>query len=423
MLLLSGDGYTLRLRYAAEFIFSHWGNIGEWKWVSKEDAAFTDGEIKIYYGEQAPEGWVEIRPSTIIKEGFKDKVNLGIFHQEGDILAFPVPGKVGFDPFALAFWFITRYEEYGESQADAHGRFPYEASAFASFGLDEKPLLDAALHHFFKKMGLTPHRTFHNEPTLDIDMAFKFFGKPRWRLWSGLLYQGISNDVKIFGEWREAKTPALDPFNNFDYQEQIFTEWGILPWYFFHVGDYGKYDKSISLEQPLMQGILHQCQRFGKIGLHPSYHTLDAEGLLEKEKAELELYLGESVLASRQHYLRFKLPLSYRRLIEQKITDDYSMGFADSTGFRAGTSTPFYFYDLDKEEEAPLLIHPFCAMDVVLKNRLQLSVAGGISKMTRIQQEIKRYGGVFSYIFHNESLSETSGWKGWRKVFEHCLAC
>jgi hypothetical protein len=49
------------------------------------------------------------------------------------------------------------------------------------------------------------------------------------------------------------------------------------------------------------------------------------------------------------------------------------MGYPDHVGFRAGTCTSFYFYNLNFELKTPLKIIPFAFMDVTLKNYMKLT--------------------------------------------------
>ena len=80
--------------------------------------------------------------------------------------------------------------------------------------------------------------------------------------------------------------------------------------------------------------------------------------MIRVEKQRLEHILGETVYHNRFHFLRFTLPQSYQQLLACGISDDYSMGYADQIGFRAGTCTPFYFYDLENEIQTTLKVHP-----------------------------------------------------------------
>ncbi len=138
-------------------------------------------------------------------------------------------------------------------------------------------------------------------------------------------------------------------------------------------------------------------------------------------KQEINLLKGiqkKEVYNSRQHYLRFTIPNTYRSLIEAGIRHEYSLGYAETIGFRAGTSFPFQWFDLERNEVTALQIHPFCIMDVSLKNYLNLSSQEAIKTIQTMLDEIQKVNGHFISIWHNESLSNYLDWKGWSEVYE-----
>ena len=94
------------------------------------------------------------------------------------------------------------------------------------------------------------------------------------------------------------------------------------------------------------------------------------------------------------------------------------MGYTDRIGFRSGTCTPFYFYDLDNEKITSLKIVPFVYMDGVLNDKLKYNPEKCIQIIKDIKQKVKDVEGQFTCIWHNESLSNQDRWFGWRKVFE-----
>lgn len=127
------------------------------------------------------------------------------------------------------------------------------------------------------------------------------------------------------------------------------------------------------------------------------------------------------VSKSRQHYLRIELPKTYQQLIDLEILEDFSMGFASHTGFRASTCTPFYFYDLDFEIQTPLKVYPFCLMDTTLNDYMKLTPKQSLGKIRDLRNEVKDVNGTFITLFHNESLSDYLRWKGWKRLYESML--
>ena len=97
------------------------------------------------------------------------------------------------------------------------------------------------------------------------------------------------------------------------------------------------------------------------------------------------------------------------------------MGYPSQTGFRAGTCTPFHFYDLRKEAETPLVIYPFQVMDRTLKDYMKLRPAQAINKINEIIGEIRAVNGTFISIWHNDTFSDAGEWQGWLEVYENLL--
>ena len=140
--------------------------------------------------------------------------------------------------------------------------------------------------------------------------------------------------------------------------------------------------------------------------------------VLKKEKERIEKIINVPTKYSRQHYLRVSIPETYQNLIDLEIEEDYSMGYADSVGFRAGTCTPFYFYDLDFEIQTPLKIYPFTLMDTTLNDYMQLTPKQSLGKIAELLKEVKAVNGTFITLFHNESMSGYLRWRGWSRVYE-----
>jgi hypothetical protein len=146
----------------------------------------------------------------------------------------------------------------------------------------------------------------------------------------------------------------------------------------------------------------------------------DAQKLI-KEKNRLENVVIRPVTKSRQHFNRLEIPKTYHTLIDNDIREEYTMGYHTHLGFRAGTCSPFYFYDLDYEIQTPLKVFPFCATDELLKLHLKLSPKEALDKIKSLQEEVKKANGTFISIFHNAILSDMDSNKDWADVYREML--
>ena len=131
----------------------------------------------------------------------------------------------------------------------------------------------------------------------------------------------------------------------------------------------------------------------------------------------------KTVTSSRQHFLKLNFPSTYQGLINSGIKSDYSMGYAENIGFRAGVGVPFFWYDLEKEEATDLLIYPFQVMDVTLRNYLNLTPEDAFTQVTKIINIMKFTGGTFMTLWHNSSFAEQDGWSSdWKFLYERIIA-
>lgn len=349
------------------------------------------------------------------------------FRGETGFLATPPGSFMPFDPFASAFLAVSRLEEYEQGSRDPHGRFLAANSFLSRYGLLHKAMVNrwaglvATLLEEAYDRKIFPPPSCRVLTTVDIDNAWAFRHKGLFRNSGSLL-------KKIFtGHWKEAAGQMMvlsglqdDPYDTYDYLAYHFRANEDKLLFFFLLGDYGPYDKQVSFRNKRLQQLVRQTAGRFQTGLHPSYKAgqEEAAGPTLKEKKRMEKITGSPVTHSRQHYLLLQFPHTYRKLLEAGITSDYSMGYPEVTGFRAGTATPFFFYDLEKEEITPLRIHPFLAMDVTLRQYQRLSAGEAIDLLTSLLQEVHSTGGVYTTIWHNESLHNQGVWKGYKMVFE-----
>ena len=116
------------------------------------------------------------------------------------------------------------------------------------------------------------------------------------------------------------------------------------------MSDWGKYDKNINWKNQDYQSLIRGLNANGGMGIHPGYETHLNPTKVKEEQNRLAEIVGHEVTKSRFHFLRFELAKSYQILLDNGITKDYSMGYADDIGFRAGTSVPFKFFNLEKND-------------------------------------------------------------------------
>ena len=333
-----------------------------------------------------------------------------------------------FDPFAMTFYLVTRYEEYLSENTDEHDRFTDSENILVRFGLHQKPIVDQMAYWIAEKVTdeypefKIRKRTFQMITTIDIDNAWAFKNK------SLLVSFGAVVKAILHGRGNELKQRAVvflglrnDPYDTYKYILETYK--GVLNrvLFFFLLGDRSRFDKNILHKNKSFRQLIADIASVCEVGIHPSYSSNEKPWLFETEKERLENVIKRPVTKSRQHFLKLKFPKTYQNAIKSGITEDYTMGFASLAGFRAGTCTPFNFFDLSQNKSTELRIHPFQTMDVTLKNYLHLDPQTAWQMIEELMLEVKKVNGTFISLWHNESLKNSEQWLGWRKVFEQIL--
>jgi hypothetical protein len=347
--------------------------------------------------------------------------NLPVFFRSEGEADFP------FDIFAASFYLISRYEEYQATERDEHGRFNAASSlAFRNDFLD-LPVVDLwtkelslALLKKFRTMAFR-RSEFRSMLTIDIDEPFAFLGKSILSSIAGIVSDMAGNSGNVSRRYKTIALEEKDPFDVFDYISAKIEESKSDVRFFFPVGDSSKHDLNPSWKNAEYRKLIDNVASIYKTGIHPSYNSAGRSEAIKEETRRLKSIIQKDVTRSRFHYIRLFMPESYRYLADAGITEDYSMGYHDEPGFRAGIARPFYFYDLRVEKMTKLKIFPFQVMDITLYQYKNFSPETSGKVIMKLINETRKAGGLFISIWHNTSLQDNDQWHEWRTVFEYML--
>ena len=91
-----------------------------------------------------------------------------------------------------------------------------------------------------------------------------------------------------------------------------------------------------------------------------------------------------------------EISLDYKNFLSLDYTNDFSMGYMDAFGYRASTSSSFFFYDLSNETKTNLLVTPFVA-HYRLIDKTDLSEV--TDKIQMFKELAKKYYGSFFHCY------------------------
>lgn len=433
MLLVYTYKITPRLTYIFKHIFTRILNI-ELNITTKIEEFIAHEGLKFSYTKQALGNEVFVKSSDLLFNQGIDYLDINITNWD-DVPCFFQTGldtEIPCDFFAASFYLISRYEEYLPHVKDEFERFPAAESLAYQHKFLNKPVIDIWAYKFkeilLKKFPdqsneiVKGERRFNYISTIDVDIAFSYKHKGFIRTVGGALNDLVNFKIQnILYRFLVIFNIKKDPFDTFDELIALQKKYNINTLFFFLLSEYTTYDKNISSGNINYKLLIKNIADYTDVGIHPSYFSMKKDLKIKKEKMRLEEIVNFPIDKSRQHYLRMELPETYQYLVDLEIKEDYTMGYASHYGFRAGTCTPFYFYDLDFEIQTPLKVFPFAAMDGTLKDYLNFTPKKSFNVIMELAKEVKKVNGTLITLFHNESVSGYGEWRGWNKLYERML--
>ena len=384
--------------------------------------------LKMSYTKQPLSNELFVRNHELLFEQGLSDVVINVQDWNTTKCFFPTGEKsaLPFDIFAASFYLLSRYEEYLPHVKDEYGRFTATESIAYKAGFLNQPVVDiwayslrAALKERFSDFTF-PKRAYTVKPVIDVPMAYYFKQKGFLRTLGGSASDLFSFKLKrlyqrvlvLFGFSR-------DPYDTFKWIINKQKQYKFKFIVFFLIGDYSTYDKNININKKKFVSLIKSIADYSEVGLKASYLSLNDSDKLKKEKKTIESIINCELESSRNSFSKIDLPLTYRNLIALEVKQDFTMGYLDYFGFRAGTCTPFLFYDLDYEIQTPLLVNSFHCLDyTLLKYQSQLDKK---QELQRLMDAVKEVDGTFTPVFHNYSFGSDTRWYGFKQLFNQIL--
>ena len=426
MLLLYSHTITPRLQYIVDFFSKEL--FDDAITITTDAASFkaAKGFVINYSDEEFSEQefFIHRRP-LLFETGIRDQ-HIECFDVNFHKAFFETDGDFPFDIFAASFYLLSRYEEYLPHTKDEYGRYAHTNSLAFKEDFLQLPLVNIWLKEFKKALqqkfpGIRFKRTnFKCCLSYDIDIAYSYLYKGFTRTVGGFARSLVKGQWTMAGErWDVLQRKKPDPFDCFEWLDALHLYCRLKPYFFFLVAKKQVgYDKNTPTTVPSYQRLIEYYATSYKVGLHPSWQSGDDISLLKEEREWLEVIADKKIIHSRQHYIRFTLPKTFRELIKADIQKDFSMGYGSINGFRASVCSSFNWYDLEKEETTPLILYPFCFMDANSLYEQRYTPHQAYNELIRYYECVKGMNGIFISIWHNSILGTDPNFAGWRSMFE-----
>lgn len=324
------------------------------------------------------------------------------------------------DIIASSYFLLSRYEEIQKRDIrDKHGRFPGKESLPYKASFIHRPIVEEygkLLRHWLRKacVHIPEPQPELQKIWLTHDVDAPFFCRSLRNICRETLKGiGFRKALKLYQGPLEK-----DPYYTFPWMlEQdslVKNRFGdrchIL--FFLKAGGRHANDKPhYQVRSHDIQKLLHLFKKNkALLGLHSSYEAGIYPDLIPEEKMRLEHdWKLENIHLNRHHYLASREPEDLTKLIKAGITDDFTMGYADVSGFRLGTCRPVKWINPMTRQLTSLTLHPLSVMDCTLSESqyMGLSPDEAYQYCAGLVREIRQHRGEIVWLWHNTSFAGT----------------
>ncbi|MFT4851374.1 MAG: hypothetical protein ACI83B_003940 [Sediminicola sp.] len=426
MLLVYTQKITPRITYAFRHICTRILGL-ETQFTSTIEAFVAHSGAKLSYGKQPLSSEMFIHSQGLLtQQGFESTdIVIKVWEDTKCFFSSISNSAVPFDIFSASFYLMSRYEEYLPHVKDTIGRYPYTQSLAHREGFLKQPVVDMWAYKFkvilldsfpdlvfpIKKM------TIHN--VIDASQPFAFVQRGFLRA-----VMGFGSDLwkmkmrSIITRGQVLMTLRKDPYNTFNWIINTAKRSVSKHTFFFRLGDSSNYKEGINTKRMKFKLLVKFISDYKEVGLIFSSDTLVDYEKVKKEKERMEDITNRILRSSMNAHYIVNLPAIYRNLVELEVEEDFTMVYENKVGFRAGTCTPFLFYDLDSETKTPLIIHPLAFTTSAFEKKYDSEINKTCNKL---YDAVDQVNGTFSVVFSNRDFTSSEKNKTWRSIFSEKL--
>jgi hypothetical protein len=337
------------------------------------------------------------------------------------------------DIIASAFFLLSRYEEILKPEyRDQHGRFCAKDSIIFQQGYGNRPLVDeygALLRKWLRKIGVTvpPERKGFSKIYLthDVDIPFRFervITACKQYIKNAIHYNYSKSPLKKFMDEHFDEYYTFPAIINYDWEcKKKLAHIPIESIYFLiSAGSVlnRKYYNFISRKTCRLIRALDESGAI--IGFHVSYEAGVDPKKISCEVARLKKNLKEYRGFSRHHFLQWREPEDVIYMEQAGITDDFTLSYADTAGFRVGTCRPYRFINPRTKTLTNVIIHPLEIMEGTLDRAayMHLEYEDAFKYCKEIINQVYMHNGELVLLWHN---TEFLGLNYQEKLYKNIL--
>lgn len=331
------------------------------------------------------------------------------------------------DLIKASFYLLSGYQEYKCKDTDIYGRFKWKNSVQHKLNMTNKPLVNyyfewlcdiiilycKANNINYTKCNPLERATLHLTHDIDL-LRYNSFDKVRYR-WAQMLgLRRCDTDKK------RLRTAAINSLLNYlkikkqdnpywSFGKIVNTEryYGYKSTWFFLPNNGEVFDADYAIEDQDVVDIANKLIAINnEIGLHISLNA-KKRIRISKELKRLKKSIKSCSKISRAHFLKYNIDYSPREFAAAQIETDCTYGFSECEGYRNSYCFPFLPFDHKNQRIVHLVEIPLIMMDTTLLVHKKLSYEKIFEITEQLLEETRRFGGVFSLLWHNSTFDET----------------
>jgi len=200
----------------------------------------------------------------------------------------------------------------------------------------------------------------------------------------------------------------VDPRYAVDRLLKVEDALGVKAAYYFQALVPGDEDFNYTLDEVAHQWAAVRDQGH-EIGLHGGHRAHAQAEVLAEERDRMHRATGLAPAGYRNHFLRFRLPATWKLLAEQGFVYDTTYGWSDLAGFRNGMCHPFRPTDPITGRREGILEIPLIVMDATFMFNMKLDEPTAWELCTRLMDRAQENRGVLTVLWHNNYMHTAWG--------------
>ena len=426
MLLIFTQKAKPRFTYVFKHIFTRILGI-EIGFTSSIEEFVAYSDAKISYGKQPMGNELFFQSEGLLVQQGIESVDITVKEWEDTSCFFAVSSRsaLPYDIFAASFYLLSRYEEYLPHVKDELSRYPASESLGYKHDFLKQPVIDiwafklkSVLSQAFPSI-VFPKKKIEIHSVIEASQPYAVSQKGLFRNVLGYVSELLK--FKMGSVLKRSKVILglrKDPYNTFNWIIAATNASTTKVTIFFMLGDALLFSEGLSQHRKKFRSLMKYVSDYKELGLLFSPKALSDYETLKLEKKQIEEITNRTLLSTMNAQFLVNLPDVPRHLIELEVQRDFTMAYRNAIGFRAGTCTPFLFYDLDFEIKTPLEIHPIATATMAMNHMKETEIEQAVNSL---YNEVNKVKGTFTMRFSNRDFADKPQGRMWRRIFTEKL--